>query len=64
MHNTCNIDRKITPSVLYIKREQFLGEGHCERVSRRRGYANGYKSKKVETPAGTLRDPQAPCLTV
>ena len=37
-----------------MEREQFLDAGHYERVSRRRGYANGYKSKKVDTPAGTL----------
>ena len=37
-----------------MEREQFLGAGHYERVSRRRGNANGYKSNKVDTPAGTL----------
>ena len=37
-----------------IEREQFLGAGHYERVAGRRGYANGYKSKKIDTPAGTL----------
>jgi len=37
-----------------IEREQFLGAGHYERVAGRRGYANGYKTKKVDTPAGTL----------
>ena len=37
-----------------MEREQFLDAGHYERVPRRRGYANGYKSKKVDTPAGTL----------
>ena len=38
-----------------IEREQFLDAGHYERVAGRRGYANGYKRKKVDTPAGTLR---------
>lgn len=37
-----------------MEREQFLGAGHYERVTGRRGYANGYKTKKVDTPAGTL----------
>jgi len=37
-----------------VEREQFLGAGHYDRVSRRRGYANGYKSKRVDTPAGAL----------
>ena len=37
-----------------IEREQFLGAGHYERVNGRRGYANGYKTKKLDTPAGTL----------
>lgn len=37
-----------------IEREQFLDAEHYERVAGRRGYANGYKSKKVDTPAGTL----------
>ena len=37
-----------------VEREQFLGAGHYERVSRRRGYANGYKSKRADTPAVAL----------
>ena len=37
-----------------MEREQFLGAGHCERVFRRRGSDDGYKSKKVDTPADTL----------
>ena len=36
------------------ERDQFLGAGHYERGADRRGYANGYKAKKVDTPAGTL----------
>ena len=36
------------------EREQFLGAGHYERATGRRGYANGYKAKKLDTPAGTL----------
>ena len=37
------------------EREQFLGAGHYERGTERRGYANGTKSKKVDTSAGTLK---------
>ena len=37
-----------------MEREQFLGAGHYERSSGRRGYANGAKLKKIDTPAGTL----------
>jgi Transposase, Mutator family len=37
-----------------LEREQFLGTGHYERDPQRRGYANGYKAKKVDTQAGTL----------
>ena len=36
------------------EREQFLGAGHYERGPERRGHANGFKSKRVDTPAGTL----------
>jgi transposase-like protein len=37
-----------------FERERFLGAAHYERSPERRGYANGYKSKKIDTPAGTL----------
>ena len=36
------------------EREQYLGAGHYERNSGRRGYANGTKPKKIDTPLGTL----------
>ena len=48
MHNTCNINNKITLSVLFIEREQFLGAGHYERLSWRRGHANGLQEQKVD----------------
>ncbi len=38
-----------------IERERFLRAGHYERSSERRGYANGSKPKKLDTPAGTVR---------
>ena len=40
---------------MQIERERFLGAGHYERTGSRQGYANGYKSKRIDTPAGTVR---------
>ena len=37
-----------------MERERHLGAGLHERAEARRGYANGYKPKTVDTPAGTL----------
>ena len=37
-----------------MEREQFFGAGHYERNAERRGYANGAKRKKIDTPAGTV----------
>ena len=37
-----------------FERENFLGARHYERNGDRRGYANGVKSKRIDTPAGTL----------
>jgi len=39
---------------MQIERERFLGAGHYERTPERRGYANGTKPKRVDTPAGTV----------
>jgi transposase-like protein len=39
---------------MQIERERFLGAGHYERTDDRRGYANGYKPKRLDTPAGTV----------
>jgi transposase-like protein len=36
------------------ERERFLGAGLYARTADRRGYANGYKAKRVDTPAGTV----------
>ena len=43
------------------ERDQHLGAGLHERAEGRRGYANGYKPKTVDTPAGalTLRVPKS-----
>jgi transposase-like protein len=39
---------------LRLEREQFLEAGLYERTAGRRGYANGYKTKRLDTPAGTI----------
>lgn len=39
---------------MQIERERFLGAGLYERTPDRRGYANGYKPKRIDTPAGTV----------
>lgn len=39
---------------MQIERERFLRAGSYERTAERRGYANGYKSKRIDTPAGTV----------
>jgi putative transposase len=39
---------------LRLERERFLGAGLYERTAERRGYANGYKPKRIDTPAGTV----------
>ena len=39
---------------LQIEREQFLMANHYERTPERQGYANGYKPKRIDTPAGTV----------
>ena len=37
-----------------LERERFLGAGLYERSPERRGYANGYKPKRLDTGAGTV----------
>ena len=39
---------------MQIERERFLGAGRYERSPWRQGYANGYKPKRIDTPAGTV----------
>lgn len=40
---------------MILEREQFLQAREYERTPQRRGYANGYEGKTIDTPAGTLR---------
>ena len=37
-----------------LEREQYLDAAHYERTQDRRGFANGAKHKKIDTPVGTL----------
>ena len=39
---------------MQIEREQHLKAAHYERTPDRLGYANGYKPKRIDTPAGTV----------
>ena len=36
-----------------VERERFIGAEHYERAEGRRAFANGYKSKRIDTSAGT-----------
>ena len=38
-----------------IERERFLGAGHYQRTPERRGYANGFKPKNLQTRVGRLQ---------
>src|SRR3954451_24074892 len=42
-----------------LERERHLGAERYERSPERRGYANGYKPKTLDTPAGTRDRPGA-----
>ncbi len=39
---------------MQIERERFLGAGHHGPTPERHGYANGCRSKRIDTPAGTV----------
>jgi len=39
---------------MQVEREQHLKAAHYERTPERLGYANGYKPKQIDTPAGTV----------
>jgi transposase-like protein len=41
-------------TAMKVEREQFLGADAHERTEERRGYANGYKAKEVQTRMGAL----------
>lgn len=37
-----------------LERERYLSDAHYERSNDRHGYANGYKPKRLDTPADAL----------
>jgi len=41
-------------TAMKVEREQFLGAGAHERTEERKGYANGYKPKEIQTRMGAL----------
>jgi putative transposase len=41
-------------AAMKVEREQFLGAGTHERTEERKGYANGYKPKEIQTRMGAL----------
>ena len=45
---------RVFEPVVQIARERFPGAGHHERTPERRGYANGTKRKRIDTPSGTV----------
>jgi len=45
---------RVFEMAMQVERERFLGASHYARTEDRRGYANGYKSKRLDTPAGTV----------
>jgi transposase-like protein len=45
---------KLFNAAMKVEREQFLGAGAHERSEERKGYANGYKPKEVQTRMGLL----------
>jgi len=47
--------RILINEAMRLEREQHLGAGHYERTLERRGYANGYKAKKVKTRVGEIQ---------
>jgi putative transposase len=46
--------RRAFELAMQIERERFLRAGPYERTAERQGYANGYKPKRIDTPAGTV----------
>jgi putative transposase len=46
--------RRLLNMAMRFERDQFLGAGPYERSNQRVGYANGYKPKRQDTPAGTV----------
>ena len=46
--------RRIYEVAMQLERQQFMNAAPYQRTSERNGYANGYKPKRIDTPAGTI----------
>ena len=46
--------RRLYEVAMQLERQQFMNAAPYQRTSQRNGYANGYKPKKIDTPAGTI----------
>ena len=46
--------RRLYEVAMQLERQQFMNAAPYQRTSERNGYANGYKPKKIDTPAGTI----------
>jgi putative transposase len=46
--------RRLLNLAMRVEREQYLGASEYERTPSRRGFGNGFKSKSLDTPAGTI----------
>lgn len=46
--------RMLLNAAMILEREKFLGAAHYERNEQRRGHANGFKNKTVQTRSGAL----------
>ena len=46
--------RRLYEVAMQLERQQFMNAAPYQRTSERNGYANGYKSKKLDTSAGTI----------
>ncbi len=58
-----NIFARMFELAMRIERERFLGADHYEHTTTRRGYTNGSKPRRIDTPAGTglrCRCPRVP----
>jgi transposase-like protein len=46
--------RRLLNLAMRVEREQYLGASEYERTASRRGFGNGFKTKSLDTPAGTI----------
>ncbi|HEY9680006.1 MAG TPA: transposase [Oculatellaceae cyanobacterium] len=46
--------RLLLNAAMVLEREKYLGAAHYERNEQRRGHANGFKPKTIQTRSGAL----------